>query len=245
MPLRAGRRWRRLIFWLGLAIAAVGYVAANVALVPTFLRSVVVDSISMENTIKPGERLLYVATSGLRRGDIVLERVPAPPGSPDLIVRRVIGLPGDHVSCCNASGKIVVDRKALDEPYVYPYNSPSTSAFSVTLRSEQYWLLGDYRAIAYDSRGRGPVSLAEIPWRVVAVMNGLSITSVYTPQAFVAAGLAPADTRPTFPYGELAISGICGLALLGYAVFGVIRLISRRRRRKKGSGSALSTSSGP
>lgn len=68
----------------------------------------------MENTILPGDRLLYVSPSGLRRGDIVLERVPVASGTPDLVVRRVIGLPGDHVSCCGAGGRMVVDGKSLD-----------------------------------------------------------------------------------------------------------------------------------
>jgi signal peptidase I len=66
-----------------------------------------------------------------------------------LVVRRVIAVPGDRVSCCDAHGRVLVDGKALDETYLYPGDAPSKSRFSVTLADGQYWLLGDHRSIAF------------------------------------------------------------------------------------------------
>jgi signal peptidase I len=128
------RRLRWLPFWLTLALTAALLVAG---LVGTLLsvRQVTDAGASMENTIRPGDKLLYVPSSGLRRGDLVLEAVAAAPGAPDLVVRRVIGLPGDHVSCCDANGGITVDGKRLDETYLFPGNAPSSARFSVTLAS--------------------------------------------------------------------------------------------------------------
>jgi signal peptidase I len=232
------RRLRRLVFWLFLALAAAGLLGGSVTQWRAITHGFKTSSVTMENTIRPGDALFYVTASGLRRGDIVAERVPVPPGTPDLVVRRVIGLPGDHVSCCAAGGRVTVDGKPLDETYLYPGNVPSIIPFKVTLARGQYWLLGDRRSIAFDSRERGPVPQADVPWRVVAVLHDLSISSLRTPRTFVADGLAPVDTRPTIASGWIEVTSACGLVLLGYAIFGILRFIrflARRRPRRKGA----------
>jgi signal peptidase I len=71
-----------------------------------------------------------------------------------IYIKRVIGLPGDHVVCCNASGQITVNGVALSESsYLYPDNKPSVTKFSITVPAGRLWVMGDHRLISDDSRG--------------------------------------------------------------------------------------------
>jgi signal peptidase I len=230
-----GRALRRLFFWLALALAVAGVVAG--VLVPLMdLRFVVNNSDSMEPVIRPGQRLVVEPPTRLRRGDIVLERAAFPDGTQGLVVRRVIGLPGDHVSCCDASGRVIVDGKSLDETYLHPGDTPSglpgrqTVTFSVTLDSHHFWLMGDHRAVALDSRSQGPVAQAHIVKRVVARLSGISAVAFRTPQTLIAAGLAPADSRGVVPAAWLALSLASLLLLVVLAIVGIIASILRRRK---------------
>jgi signal peptidase I len=75
------------------------------------------------------------------------------PGQEDFI-KRVIGVPGDHVACCNAAGDVTVNGVALHEQsYLYPGNPPSMQSFSVTVPPGRLWVMGDHRDVSYDSRG--------------------------------------------------------------------------------------------
>jgi len=86
--------------------------------------------------------------------------------SPDEdFIKRVIGVPGDRVACCDASGRVTVNGVPLNEKsYLYPGNPPSLVKFSITVPPGRLWVMGDHRSVSYDSRGhRGDPGGGTIP----------------------------------------------------------------------------------
>ena len=83
-------------------------------------------------------------------------------------VKRVVGLPGDHVLCCDEKGLLTVNGVAVNEPYLYPGDKPSDLAFDVTVPAERIWVMGDHRSDSADSRahlgdpGGGMVALDDL-----------------------------------------------------------------------------------
>jgi signal peptidase I len=83
-------------------------------------------------------------------------------------VKRVVGLPGDHVACCDAGGLLTVNDVAVDEPYLYPGDKPSDLTFDVTVPVGRIWVMGDHRSDSADSRahlgdpGGGMVPLDDV-----------------------------------------------------------------------------------
>jgi signal peptidase I len=90
-------------------------------------------------------------------------------------VKRVVGLPGDHVVCCDARGLLSVNDVSVEEPYLYPGDKPSKLTFDVTVPAERIWLMGDHRSDSADSRahlgdpGGGMVRLDEVIGRAALV----------------------------------------------------------------------------
>jgi signal peptidase I len=83
-------------------------------------------------------------------------------------VKRVVGLPRDHVVCCDAGGLLAVNGIAVEEPYLYPGDKPSDLTFDVTVPAERIWVMGDHRSDSADSRahlgdpGGGMVRLDDV-----------------------------------------------------------------------------------
>jgi signal peptidase I len=74
------------------------------------------------------------------------------PGQVDYI-KRVIGIPGDHVACCDAHGRVTINGVPLDEGhYLYPGSRPSVRPFSITVPPGRLWVMGDNRSNSSDSR---------------------------------------------------------------------------------------------
>lgn len=68
------------------------------------------------------------------------------------LIKRVIGVGGDTVKCCDAQGRVTVNGSPLDEPYVNPGNAPSDIRFEVQVPPGRLFVMGDHRANSADSR---------------------------------------------------------------------------------------------
>ncbi len=101
-----------------------------------------------------------------------------PSDSGDDLVKRVIGVAGDHVVCCDAKGRITVNGYALDESdYLDPGDVPSQTPFDVTVPPDHIWVMGDNRNNSQDSRyheqqkpGGGMVPVGNVIGRAVVIV---------------------------------------------------------------------------
>ena len=102
----------------------------------------------------------------------------ARPGEKDFI-KRIIGLPGDRVGCCDDAGRVTVNGYPLDEPYVVdnsPLDLPPSPDACVSRRfgpvsvpAGQVFVMGDHRAVSQDSRCAGPVPIGNVIGRAFAL----------------------------------------------------------------------------
>lgn len=103
----------------------------------------------------------------------------AAPDSDDHLVKRVIGMPGDHVVCCNAIGQITINDVPIDESVYLKLPPGETQAsadpFDVVVPEGNLWVLGDNRYRSKDSRyntdqpGQGFVPLDNVVGRAFLI----------------------------------------------------------------------------
>ncbi len=131
-----------------------------VVLIRTFIITPVrVDGDSMKNTLKNGDILLLYKLSSIDRFDII---VLDEEKDNEKIIKRVIGLPGETVAI--KKGKIYINDKVIDDDYAY---GETTDYNKVTLKDDEYFILGDNRLISKDSRYFGPIKDNEIKGKIV------------------------------------------------------------------------------
>jgi signal peptidase I len=256
-------RKRKRPLWQELAVLIVAACILTLVIKAFVVQVFRIPSGSMEDTLQVGDRVLVnkfiYHFRGIARGDVVVFSgqnswgPPDTPASSDPVVRlwddalgavglnqnstdyvkRVIGLPGDHVACCT-DGHVTVNGVALSESsYLYPGDAPSTTPFSVVVPAGRLWVMGDHRSDSADSRyhlqgpGEGTIPENEVVGRAFFIMwppsqlRDLPIPSTFQQTALKAAAGA-SGAVPVVP----ALAGVAG---------GVPLLLRRRRRSAAGS----------
>ena len=126
---------------------------------------------SMSPTLHSGATVVFDRWSAPARGDVVLlvDREGWSGTRDALLVKRVIGVAGDVVACCEAgSGRLVVNGAPIDESYAGEVRPGGDIPFRVTVPEGAVWVMGDNRAGSADSRlsvsepGHGAVSRADL-----------------------------------------------------------------------------------
>jgi signal peptidase I len=172
---------RFLGFLKELAIVLVGAIIVSSLLRAFVGQMFIIPSESMENTLLEGDRVVVQKISDFQRGDVVVFRDPggwlsepvADPGpfdrvlefigvptqsTPGHLIKRVIGLPGDTVVCCDDNNRITVNGYSLDESaYLYVDSddvqiNPSDVRFKVVVPADRLFVMGDHRDVSADSR---------------------------------------------------------------------------------------------
>jgi signal peptidase I len=116
-----------------------------------------IPSGSMENGLRIGDRVLvnklaYRFGAEPQRGDVVVFDGTGYFGNADYI-KRVVGVGGDRVVCCDKDGRIEVNGRSVDEStFLFPGDSPSTVPFTVVVPEGTLFVLGDHRSDSSDSR---------------------------------------------------------------------------------------------
>ncbi len=283
-----GRSW-----WIELPIL-LAFALVLALLIKTFVvQAFFIPSSSMENTLEIGDKVLVNKLvydfRPIHRGDIIVFNgdgswYPAPaqsppplnrlwdsitglfgtaPGVHDLI-KRVIGLPGDHIACCDARGRVTVNGVPLNEKsYLYPGNAPSDVRFSVTVPPGRLWVMGDHRVVSWDSRGHqqdpgngtipedkvvGRAFLIVAPigrWRVLSIPATFQQPALSKSAAALAASPVPFSaalpvagaviTGPLAPVAPLGL-GLAGAFPLTWLQFRLRRRVRRRRPARPGGG---------
>jgi signal peptidase I len=192
---------------LGESVIVIGVALLLSLLIKTWLmQAFFIPTGSMENTLVKDDRVivnkLVPSPMSLHRGDVIVFADPGrwlPPVAPiqhsrlvdaltfvgllpsdegNHLIKRVIGLPGDHVVCCDANKRLTVNGVALNEPYLKPGDAPSQENFNITVPPGRVWVMGDHRSDSADSRphdlgsggAKGSVPESLIVGRAVALV---------------------------------------------------------------------------
>ena len=114
---------------------------------------------SMGPALNVGDKVVVstqaYAGAAPRRGEVVL--FDAPPSwtadpTATRFIKRVIGVGGDRVTCCDEKQRLTVNGHPLDEPYLHPDGPASRDRFDITVPAGRLWLMGDHRTHSGDSR---------------------------------------------------------------------------------------------
>jgi signal peptidase I len=274
-------------FWRELPVLIVVALILTLVIKTYAIQAFYIPSGSMQNTLAIGDRVLVnklvYDVRSIHRGDIVVFsgngswNPGSPPPSTNFFakfgnsvtsmfglsqgqndyIKRVIGLPGDQVACCDAEGQVTVNGVPLTEQsYLYPGNPPSETRFSITVPAGRLWVMGDHRDVSYDSRGHvgdpggGTVPESAVVGRAFIVIwplsqfHVLSIPSTFQQPmlnssmgsarsaqeaaAVADAGVPVHQASPALPVG-LGLAGAVPLTWLQRRV----RLSVRRRPRRR------------
>jgi signal peptidase I len=177
------RKRKQRSFWRELPILIAVALVLAVVIKTFAIQAFWIPSGSMENTLQVNDRVLVnkivYHIRDIHRGDIVVFNGDGSwdPGtipvtgnifeqfadgfasmfgfgrSGDILIKRVIGIPGDTVACCDAQGRVTVNGVPLTEQsYLYPGSAPSETRFNIVVPQGRLWVMGDNRLDSADSR---------------------------------------------------------------------------------------------
>ncbi len=245
---------RNLPLWQEVIVLLVMALALAIVIKTFFVQAFYIPSGSMDQTLVKNDRILVEKMSywfgDVQRGDIIVfddpgnwltaaeSTHPSNPISRGLefvglypagghLVKRVIGVGGDKVKCCDKFGRITVNGVPLVEPYLDGNDAPSDTRFNVTVPPGHLWVMGDNRNDSADSRshlgspGGGMVPDSDVVGKVFTVVWPLSnATWLSRPATFDNPALdkASAVGTTTAPY------------TLGFAAAPSLLALWRRRR---------------
>jgi signal peptidase I len=284
------RRRKQRSFWRELPILVAIALLLAVIIKTFAIQAFYIPSGSMENTLEINDRVLVnkivYHIRDIHRGDIVVFNgdgswdpgtIPVNgnifqqfgdgfasmfgfghPG--DILIKRVIGIPGDRVACCDAQGRVTVNGVPLTEQsYLFPDAAPSASKFNIVVPPGRLWVMGDNRFFSDDSRehqgdpGGGTVPESAVigrafviiwplsRWRILPIPATFEQPALNNSHAAAgAAGAADPDTatlraEPTGQVVPLAL-GFVGALPLTWLQRRARTRVARRRRRDRPRG---------
>ncbi len=215
---------RHLPFWQELALLLGIALVLAIGIKALFLQAFYIPSGSMNDTLVFNDRILvqkvsYWGSASPERGDIVvfddpggwLDESEAPQASSAVakalevfglfptgghLVKRVIGIGGDTVACCDKQGRVTVNGTPLHESgYLAPGEKPSLITFKQKVPDGYLWVMGDNRSQSADSRvhlgdpGGGFVPEEDVVGKVFSVVWPLDhMRLLHRPETFQAVG---------------------------------------------------------
>jgi signal peptidase I len=234
--LRGSGKRRRRSFWHELPVLIVIALVLALVIKTYAIQAFFIPSASMENTLEVGDRVLINKVvyhlRPIHRGDIVVFDGTGswdfnqPPANSNILskawdeiegivgishdssiyIKRVIGLPGDRVACCNAANDVTVNGVPLTEgSYLYPGNSPSLTRFNITVPPGRLWVMGDHRGVSYDSRGHmGDPGNGTIP---ASAVLGRAFVIIWPPSRWGMLNIPATFEQPQLDHSAAAAGG--------------------------------------
>ena len=214
----ARKKKRRIPAWLEFFVLLVVAILIAVGIKAFFVQMFFVPSTSMRPLFVKDDRILVQKvsywTGDVQRGDVIVFSDPGgqwlnlthaplnvvqkalstvglyPTGGH--LVKRVIGVGGDHVVCCDRKGRITINDIAIDETdYILKGTKPSDMDFDITVPDGRLWVMGDNRTNSEDSRyhqsleGGGTIPESSVVGKVWAIVWPADrISMIHRPEVF-------------------------------------------------------------
>jgi signal peptidase I len=156
----------------------------------------------------------------------------APPSEDDF-VKRVIAVGGQTVQCCDAEGRVTVDGKPLDEPYIFQNTPIESRAFGpVTVPEGRLWVMGDHRSASADSKAHigdrysGTIGVDDVIGKAAVIVWPVSRFGLLDAPDIQGTEAAAAGGRPAS--GTTLAASAAPMAI---GLAGALPVVAWRRRR--------------